>query len=201
MKEHDPGSDSSLIAQFLGGDKTAFESLINPYRQRVYSYLCRMVGNSEAAKDLFQDVMVNVLNALPKYQEQQKFANWLFSIAHNLAMNHIQKQKQKSAIILESTFTDTDKGLFDTWADESFSPEEILRKKELQDILKASIEKLPIEQKQILLLRVYSGLPFKEIAQMLECPINTVLGRMRYALLNLRKIIQQEIGGDISNVL
>jgi len=123
----------------------------------------------------------------------------LFSIAHNLAINYIQKQK--SAIILEDTFTDTDTELLDAWADESFSPEEILKKKELQDILKSSIEKLPIEQKQILLLREYSGLPFKEIAQMLDCPLNTVLGRMRYALLNLRKIFHQEIGGDISNVL
>ena len=201
MKEHDPGSDSSLIARFLSGDTTAFETLINPYRQRLYSYLCRMLGDSEAAKDLFQDVVVNVLNALPKYQEQRKFSNWLFSIAHNLAMNYIQKQKQKSAIILENTFSDTDSEMLNAWADESFSPEEILKKKELQDILKTAIEKLPTEQKQILLLREYSGLPFKEIAQMLDCPLNTVLGRMRYALLNLRKIIHQEIGGDISNVL
>lgn len=190
-----------MIAQFLGGNKTAFETLINPYRQRLYSYLCRMVSDSEAAKDLFQDMMVNVLNALPKYREQQKFSNWLFSIAHNLAMNYISKQQRKSAIMMENTFSDADTESFDAWADESFSPEEILKKKELQDILKSSIEKLPVEQKQILLLREYSGLPFKEIALMLDCPINTVLGRMRYALLNLRKIIHQEIGGDISNVL
>jgi len=201
MKAHDPGSDSLLIAQFLSGDTTAFETLINQYRQRLYSYLCRMVSDSEAAKDLFQDVIVNVLKALPKYREQRKFSNWLFSIAHNLAMNYIQKQKQKSAIILENTFSETDKELLSAWAVESFSPEEILKKKELQGILKSSIEKLPIEQKQILLLREYSGLPFKEIAQMLDCPLNTVLGRMRYALLNLRKIIQNDIGGDISDVL
>ncbi len=190
-----------MIAQFLSGDKTAFETLINPYRQRVYSYLCRMISDSQAAKDLFQDVMVNVLKSLPTYWEQQKFSNWLFSIAHNLAMNHIQKQKQKSAIILENRDSDSDAELLYALADESFSPEEILQKKELQEILKTSIEKLPIEQKQILLLREYSGLPFKAIAQMLDCPLNTVLGRMRYALLNLRKIIHQEIGGDISNVL
>jgi RNA polymerase sigma factor (sigma-70 family) len=201
MKKHDPGSDSSLIVRFLSGDTKAFEALINPYRQRVYSYLCRMVSDSDAAKDLFQDMMVKVLKSLPKYQEQQKFSNWLFSIAHNLAMNYIQKQKQKSTIILGNEFSDSDTELFGVLADESFSPEEILKKKELQDILKSSIEKLPIEQKQILLLREYSGLPFKEIARMLDCPLNTVLGRMRYALLNLRKIIHQEIGGDISNVL
>ncbi len=201
MNKHDPGSDSSLIARFLSGDTTAFEALINIYRQQVYSYLCRMVGDSEAAKDLFQDVILNVLNALPKYREQQKFSNWLFSIAHNLAMNHIQKQKHQSAVILEDSFADANSELIGTLADESFSPEEILNKKELQEILKTSIEKLPVEQKQILLLREYSGLPFKEIAQMLECPLNTVLGRMRYALLNLRKIIHQEFGGDISNVL
>ena len=201
MKEHDPGSDSLLIAQFLGGDTKAFETLINQYRQRLYSYLCKMVNDSEAAKDLFQDVIVNVLKALPKYREQRKFSNWLFSIAHNLAMNYISKQQRKSAIMMENTFSDTDTELLDAWADDSFSPEEILKKNELQDILKSSIEKLPIEQKQILLLREYSGLPFKEIAQMLGCPLNTVLGRMRYALLNLRKIIHQEIGGDISNVL
>jgi RNA polymerase sigma-70 factor (ECF subfamily) len=201
MKEHDPGSDSLLIARFLSGDKTAFEALINQYRQKLYSYLYRMVSNSEAAKDLFQDAIVNVLKALPKYREQQKFSNWLFSNAHNLAMNYIQKQKQKSAIILENSFSDTDRELLNAWADESFSPEEIMKKKELQEILKSSIEKLAIEQKQILLLREYSGLPFKEIELMLDCPLNTMLGRMRYTLLNLRKIVHQETGGDISNVL
>ena len=201
MKEHNIGSDSLLIARFLNGDKTAFEKLINQYRQQLYSYLCRMVNDSEAAKDLFQDVMMNVLKSLPKYQDKQKFSNWLYSIAHNLAMNYIGKQHRKSEIMMNNTVIGFDTVLFDSRADESFSPDEILKKKELKGILKFSIEKLPIEQKQILLLREHSGLSFKEIASIVNCPLNTVLGRMRYALLNLRKIINQEIGGDISNVL
>lgn len=201
MQEQDPGSDFVLIAKFLGGETAAFESLINPHRQRLYSYLCRMIDDPEAAKDLLQDVLVKVLQALPKYREQQKFSSWLFSIAHNLAMNDLQKRKRKSVVIGEKSFSAAEAALFAATADEAFSPEEILQKKELKEILDSAIAKLPIEQKQILLLREYSGLPFKEIAQTLNCPLNTVLGRMRYALLNLRKIIHQEIGGGISNVL
>ena len=201
MQEQDPGSDSVLIAKFLGGDTAAFAALINPYRQRLYSYLCRMLGDSEAAKDLFQDALVKVLQALPKYREQQKFSRWLFSIAHNLAMNDLQRRKRKSAVIGENSFSENEVELLAASADETFSPEEILRKKELKEILDAAIAKLPVEQKQVLLLREYGDMPFKEIAQTLNCPLNTVLGRMRYALLNLRKIIHQEIGGGISNVL
>lgn len=201
MQDHDPGSDSVLIAKFLGGDTAAFAALINPYRQRLYSYLCRMIGNSEAAKDLFQDALVKVLQALPKYREQQKFSSWLFSIAHNLAMNELQKQKKKSVVIGENSFSTVEAELFAATADETFSPEELLQKQELKEILESAIAQLPIEQKQILLLREYGGMPFKEIALMLDCPLNTVLGRMRYALLNLRKIIHQEIGGGISHVL
>ncbi len=201
MKKLDPGSDSALIAHFLGGNIKAFETLMNPYRQRLYSYLCRMVSDAEAARDLFQDVMVNVLKALPKYQEQKKFSSWRFSIAHNLATNYLQKQHRLTAMRAEDADSDTSTELLNLQADDAFSPEEILNNKELETILKKAIEMLPVEQKQVLLLREYSGLSFKEIAQMMDCPLNTVLGRMRYALLNLRKIVHQEIGGDISNVL
>lgn len=79
MQAHDPASDAVLIARFLGGEAAAFESLINPHRQRLYSYLCRMIDDSESAKDLLQEVLVKVLQALPQYREQKKFSSWLFS--------------------------------------------------------------------------------------------------------------------------
>lgn len=79
MQAHDPASDAVLIARFLGGEAAAFESLINPHRQRLYSYLCRMIDDSESAKDLLQDVLVKVLQALLQYRERQKFSSWLFS--------------------------------------------------------------------------------------------------------------------------
>lgn len=200
MKKHDPGYDSSLITRFLSGDTKAFEPLINQYRQALYSYLCRMVNDSEAAKDLFQDTMMNILKSLPKYQEHQKFSNWLFSIGHNVAMNYIKKQKKTFAIISEQTVFDIGTEFNHALVDHRFSPEKMISKTELQEILKSSIEKLSVEQKEVLLLREYSGLPFKEIAEMLNCPLNTVLGRMRYALLNLRKIIQSDFG-EIADVL
>ncbi|MBN2090583.1 sigma-70 family RNA polymerase sigma factor [candidate division KSB1 bacterium] len=201
MKKFEPESDSVLIARFVSGNTKAFETLMNPYRQRLYSYLCRMVGDAETARDLFQDVMVNVLKALPKYQEQQKFSSWLFSIAHNLATNYLQKQRRLSSMMTDDSDFDTSFELLNLQADDALSPEEILKNKELGMILRKAIEMLPVDQKQVLLLREYSELSFKEIAQMMDCPLNTVLGRMRYALLNLRKIVHQEIGGDISNVL
>jgi len=201
MNKYDSSVDSILIEQFLNGDGKAFEDLINKYRRKLYSYLYQMVGDSEAAKDLFQDVIFKVLKSLPKYKDKQKFSNWLFHIAHNTAINLIQRHKRKLTIISENTISDYEIEFSGVLVDESFSPEALMNKKELQQILKSAIQKLPIEQKEILILREFSEMPFKEIAQMLNCSINTVLGRMRYALLNLRKIIQTEIGGDSSNVL
>jgi RNA polymerase sigma factor (sigma-70 family) len=194
MKNNDLEYDSLLIARFQKGDHSAFEKLINQYRHRLYSYLCRMVNDSEAAKDLFQDTIMKVFKSLPKYREQQKFSNWLFSIGHNVAMNFIKKQNRTDEIISKQPFLNADAEFSSIAADDSFSPEKMLNTKELQQTIKLSIEKLPVEQKEVLLLREYSGLPFKEIAELLNCPLNTVLGRMRYALLNLRKLIQSDFG-------
>ena len=201
MNKYDSSVDSILIDQFLNGDGKAFEDLVNKYRGKLYSYLYQMVGDSEAAKDLFQDVIVKVLKYLPKYEDKQKFSNWLFRIAHNTAISLIQRHKRKLNIISENTIFDSEIEFSGVLADESFSPETLMNKKELQQILKSAIQRLPIEQKEILILREFSEMPFKEIAHMLDCSINTVLGRMRYALLNLRKIIQVEIGGESSDVL
>ena len=197
MTEKQIATEALLISRFLNGDNRTFELLINPHRQRLYTYLCRMTGEAEAAKDLLQDVLLKVLQALPNYREQTKFSNWLFSIAHNLAINHVQRN-QRQAALFDNDFRSSEPEFLPAL---SVSPEDILRKKELQVILKNAIEKLPPEQKQVLLLRQYSEMPFKEIAELLDTPQNTVLGRMRYALLNLRKIIQQETGGEISNEL
>jgi len=197
MNTENSTTDSELIDQFIKGDKKAFENLLNRYRLQLYSYLCRMISDNETAKDLFQDVIMSVLKSLPQYNDEQKFSSWLFRIAHNTAMNFINRQKIKSTLMIN-----TDELIeFETMSEESISIDDLLAKKEAAEILKSSIDKLPVEQKEIVLLRHHSEMPFKEIANMLDCPLNTVLGRMRYALLNLRKIIHLEIGGDISNVL
>jgi RNA polymerase sigma-70 factor, ECF subfamily len=197
MKEVVPGTDSFLIAEFLGGDTTAFERLINPYRRRLYTYLCRMVGDPETAKDLFQDVALNVLKGLPNYREEQKFSGWMFSIAHNAAMNHIQKKKHQPETMMDKSYCE----IMDSPADDSWNPDERLKHRDMKEILKSSIERLPVEQREILLLRETNEMPFREIAEMLGCPLNTVLGRMRYALHNLRRIIQREYGEELYDVL
>ena len=194
-------TDTELIIRYNNGHDQAFAILVDRYRRPLFSYLYRMVGDQEAAKDIFQDVFIKVLKALPDYQDRGKFINWLFSIANAVCIDYLRKKKRRIKMETDTLFTDADADLVKDIPDPAFSPDDILQNKEQQQILRTAIQNLPIEQRQILLLREHSDLSFKEIANMLDCPLNTVLGRMRYALLNLRKIIKSDIGGDVSNVL
>lgn len=194
-------SDTQLIQRYLKGDSWVFEALVHRYEQSLYSYLIRLVGDREAANDLFQDVFFKVIKTLPRYKEQNKFSNWLFSIAHNVGIDYLRKRKRIATVELNDSI-EIDESVFDTAFDADNQSAEILfQRKENQQLLASAIEKLSVEQRDVILLREYSDMSFKEIAELLDCPLNTVLGRMRYALLNLRKIIEKDIQGGLSDVL
>ena len=194
-------TDADIIAQFQNGDEKAFAKLVNRYAASLYTYLYRMTGDKQTAEDLLQDLFVKVLKALPSYREQGKFSSWIFGIAHRLAVDFTRKKKRRAAFLPDIPAKRDEMDIGSLVVEESLTPEELMHNKEHQQILSSAIDKLPPEQKQVLLLREHGDLSFREIAELVECPLNTVLGRMRYALLNLRKIISHELRGEITDVL
>ncbi len=200
MRQTDLISDADLVRNYQHGDVKAFDILVTRYRRQLASYLQRMVSDPGAADDLFQDTFFKVIKALPRYKEQGKFSSWLFGIANRLAIDYLRKHKRQTKIMEPVSQENNGMPSPDILDTHSPSPEEDVKQRELQSYLKKAIKRLPVEQRQVLLLREHSGLSFKEIAVMLDCPINTVLGRMRYALLNLRKMATNDFG-ELDNVL
>jgi len=194
-------NDAQLLKRFKQGDEAAFERLVDRYRLPLFNYIYRLVGDKHNAEDLFQDVFVRMFNAISDYQEQGKFASWIFGIANNLAIDFLRKKGRQKFLFVENIMPDSEKNYLDSVPDLSCSPQDFIEQKELQEILKHAINQLPIAQRQVLLMREHSNLSFKEIAEILDCSINTVLGRMRYALFNLRNILQKQLKGEITHVL
>ena len=201
MENENEPNDAQLLSRFKDGDNSAFEVLLNRYRMPLFNYIYRLVNNKIVAEDLFQDVFVRLFKAIPNYQEQGKFSGWIFGIANNLAIDYLRAKGRQKSIFVDNEMANADFNIIDTFPDNSLTPQDFVERKELQQILADAISQLPVEQRQVLLMREHSDLPFKEIANNLGCSINTVLGRMRYALLNLRKIINDKFKGELSNVL
>lgn len=174
-------------------DEEAFTELMSRHQNKVYSYILSMVGNTEVASDIFQDTFTKVITKLDAtYNEQGKFIAWVMRIAHNATIDHIRKHKRfvdVSAYDAEDSKTD----YYDRLPDEgSKSQDEELSLEQDKKSLMKHITNLPDEQKQVVMMRHYYELSFKEIADITGVSINTALGRMRYALINLRKMFDQE---------
>ena len=182
--------DQELVNQFLIGDHTSLESLINRHKNRVYTYILLIVKDQQLAEDIFQDTFIKVIKSLRKgkYQEKGIFASWVIRIAHNLIIDHYRKAKHLKTLSNEDKEVD----IFNSkkFADANVE-EEIIKNQISRDVRKL-VDELPEDQKQVILLRHYGGLSFKEIAEQTNVSINTALGRMRYALINLRKLIDQK---------
>jgi RNA polymerase sigma factor (sigma-70 family) len=177
-----------LIREFLDGKSSGLQELITRHQARIYSYIIVMVKDKQLADDLFQDTFVKVINTLKagNYNDEGKFIQWVMRIAHNLVIDHFRKQKK-----LHTAETVGDQyNIVDTLKVSDPSIEELLVTRQIHEDIKKLMEYLPAEQKQILYLRCYAGMSFKDIAEQTEVSINTALGRMRYALINLRKLIK-----------
>lgn len=180
--------DYELVKKFIEGDQESIEVLITRHKNRVYTYILLIVKDQQLAEDIFQDTFIKVINSLKKgkYQEKGIFVSWVVRIAHNLIIDYYRKQKHLK------TYSSED-GELDVFnlkklADENI--EDIMINNQISSDVKKLVELLPDEQKEVIMLRHYGGLSFKEIADQTEVSINTALGRMRYALINLRKIIE-----------
>jgi len=182
-------SDQVLITNYLNGDEASFETLLLKYKDRVFAQLYLMVKDRDLAEDLFQETFIKVVNTLKlgKYNHEGKFLPWVKRIAHNLAIDHFRKLKKRNEIYNKDEYD-----LMANIPEDSLNVEEAIVSAQIMGSLKGLVEELPQEQREVIMMRIYMGLSFKEIADETNVSINTSLGRMRYALINLRKIISDK---------
>ena len=176
--------DSELIAQYRNGSEAAFDLLVDRYQSKVFTTIYLIVKDQDIAEDLLQDVFVKVVQTIhsDRYSEEGKFQPWLMRIAHNLAIDHFRKAKRYPTILMEDG-----SNLFNSLQFAESSVEDHRVKEETLEMVKRLIEELPEAQKEVLVMRHYLDLSFQEIADQTGVSINTALGRMRYALIHLRK--------------
>lgn len=182
-------SDQELINLYLSGDESALAELLSRHKSKIYTSIYLLVKDTYLAEDIFQDTFIKVINTLKggKYNEEGKFLPWVLRIAHNLVIDHFRREK-RSPMITNGDGYD----IFDLlgFADESI--EDKMLKEQSHNDLRTLIQRLPEEQKEVLIMRHYGDLSFKEIADLTNVSINTALGRMRYALNNLRKMMTEK---------
>jgi len=183
-------TDQQLVELFGSGNMAALEVLINRHRKKVYSYIFMQVRNQALAEDLFQETFIKVITSIKtdRYQDHGKFLSWVIRIAHNLIIDHYRKSKQLNTVSND----DFEGQLFNSRKFSDVTTEEILIRDQIHNDVRSLIDYLPEDQKQVVLLRHYAGMSFKEIAEVTNVSINTALGRMRYALINLRKLINEK---------
>jgi len=182
-------NDYELIHEFVKGSKACLEQLINRHKNKVYTYILLMVKNEQLAEDIFQDTFIKVIKSLKegKYKDNGRFLSWVIRIAHNLVIDHFRKERQICMISNDNFEAD----LFNNKKLSDRNVEDELVNVQISDDIRSLIGKLPDDQRQVVILRHFLGLSFKEIADQTNVSINTALGRMRYALINLRKLVQE----------
>jgi len=185
-------TDDELVTAYLEeGDEQAFRQLVERHQDRIFGYLMGMVKDRATANDLFQDTFERVIDAMQdrrgSYTQQGKWLSWVMSIARNTAIDHLRKQKKWADVPHDP---EEGRSFWDTIEDESPTADEQLHRAEQREWLDEHIEQLAPEQREVLLLRQETDLTFREIAELQDVSINTALGRMRYALKNLRKMMK-----------
>jgi len=183
-------SDNELVKKFVEGDRNSIEILISRHKNRVFSYILLIVKNQELAEDIFQDTFIKVIRSLKrgKYIENGKFVSWVLRIAHNLVIDHFRKLKLNGTISNDASDVD----IFNSQKFSEDNIEDQLVYDQILTEVKGLIKELPEDQQQVIYMRHYLGLSFKEIADQTGVSINTALGRMRYALINLRKLVEKK---------
>jgi len=181
-------NDSELLSLYIGGNEEAFEELLNRHKDRVFTTIYLIVKDRYTAEDLMQEVFIKAIRTIKsgRYNEEGKFLPWILRIAHNLSIDHFRKAKRYPTIIMEdgsSVFNSLE------FSEATIEDEQI--KQDTYNLLKAYIKELPDSQREVLVMRHYMKMSFQEIADATDVSINTALGRMRYALINLRKKFEQ----------
>ncbi len=181
-------SDTQLITSYISGNEEAFSTLVNRHKNRIFTIINMIVKDQYVAEDLLQDTFVKAISTIKagRYNEEGKFLPWISRIAHNMAIDHFRKSRRYPTTIMEDGSS-----VFNTLEFSEDSYESVQIKQETHAVLKGLVQKLPASQKEVLIMRHYMQMSFQEIADATGVSINTALGRMRYALINLRKQMDQ----------
>ena len=183
-------SDQVLLNNYLSGDRNAVSRLIERHSRRVRDYINMMVKDRDVAEDIFQETFIKAVRVIDegRYTDNGKFLSWILRIAHNQVIDHFRAQRQSKAV------TESEAG-YDVLGTLRFAErtvEDSMVSDQIERDVRALVELLPAEQREVVMLRYFSGLSFKDIAEQTEVSINTALGRMRYALINLRRMIKEK---------
>ncbi|HBE40135.1 MAG TPA: RNA polymerase subunit sigma-24, partial [Bacteroidales bacterium] len=180
-------SDYELIQRFIEGEQSCFGQIIHRHKNKVFAYISLYIRDQALAEDIFQDTFMKVIQSVKtgKYQDNGKFISWVMRIAHNLIIDHFRRIKQMNTISNDEYESD----LFNSKKLADSTVEENIIKRQIQKDVRKMISQLPDDQREVVILRHYADLSFKEIAEITDVSINTALGRMRYALINMRKIM------------
>jgi|TARA_R110002051_G_scaffold18194_2_gene52614 RNA polymerase sigma-70 factor (ECF subfamily) len=180
--------DATLVRNYITGDENSLAVLIARHKQRIYSFIYSKVYDRDVAEDVFQDTFIKVIRTLKrgKYNEEGKFLPWVMRIAHNLVIDHFRRNNRMPKFDNDGEFS-----IFSVLSDSSLNAEKQMCKDQVESDVRRLILELPDDQREVLHMRVYQEMSFKEISERTGVSINTALGRMRYALINLRKVIEK----------
>ena len=180
--------DSVLVNNYVNGDENALTLLINRHQSKIFGFIYSKISDRDLSNDIFQDTFIKVIKTLKSnsYNEEGKFLPWVMRIAHNLIIDHYRREKKMPMYRETEEFS-----IFSIMSDDSLTIENRIIQDQVETDLKKLIEELPEDQKEVLMMRMYQDMSFKEISEVTGVSINTALGRMRYALMNMRKIIDK----------
>jgi len=182
-------NDYELVQDFIKGNQASLEVLINRHRKKIYTYIILVVKDKYLAEDIFQDTFIKVIRSLKdgRYKDNGRFLSWVIRISHNLMIDHFRKEKQLSTISNDRYETD----IFNSKKFSELTIEEEIVNDQITKDVRRLVQELPDDQREVIILRHYCGLSFKEISEQTNVSINTALGRMRYALINLRRLMNE----------
>jgi RNA polymerase sigma-70 factor (ECF subfamily) len=180
--------DALLVQDYVAGNENALETLIKRHESRIYGFIYSKISDRDISNDIFQDTFIKVIRTLKSnsYNEEGKFLPWVMRISHNLIIDHYRKSKKMPLFRETEEFS-----IFSIMSDNSLTIESKLISEQVERDVRRLIQELPADQKEVLVMRMYQDMSFKEISECTGVSINTALGRMRYALLNLRKVIDK----------
>jgi RNA polymerase sigma-70 factor (ECF subfamily) len=182
-------NDQQLIAHYLEGNEKAFHELLNRYQQKIYTSIYLFVKDENLAEDIFQEVFIKIIDTLRKgkYNHEGKFGQWAMRISYNLCVDYFRRGKRRPHVYPNENFN-----IFDVLHSKDPNAEQQIMRSQTHDRIRNLVDMLPPEQREVVILRHYADLSFKEIASLTRVSINTALGRMRYALINIRKMIEEK---------